>query len=90
MRRAHGAEEQDSLARSTEHLEEKSAELAERQPSPNLFGGRSLKIRAPCLFRMTVIGIVSHETRRALYFYQPLAPIFNPPGQPGYGDKWPS
>jgi len=36
------------------------------------------------------IGIVSHETRRALYFCQPLAPIFNPPGQPGYGDKWPS
>jgi hypothetical protein len=36
------------------------------------------------------IGIVSHETRRALYFRQPLAPIFKPPGQPGYGDKRPS
>jgi hypothetical protein len=33
------------------------------------------------------LGFVSHETRKALYFCQRLAPIFKPPGQPGYGDK---
>jgi hypothetical protein len=36
------------------------------------------------------IGIYSHEMRARLYFYQPLAPIFGVPGQPGYGDKRPS
>jgi len=56
--------------------------------------GKSAPTEAPFIPAMSpahgTIGIVSHETRRALFFRQPLAPIFKPPGQPGYGDKRPS
>ena len=61
MQRTHGAEEQDSLARSTEHLGERSAELTERRPPLRLFGGMALKTRA-MPFAHGALGIVSHET----------------------------
>lgn len=34
-----------------------------------------------------ILGFVSRETPDGVFFPQHLAPIFNPLGQPGYGDK---